>query len=300
MQAQPAAKPDTGNRFASMFLDYMIMTFVAVLIMLPGMAMRIAQMLEVGHGNDEFDLFGGNAYVALLGFALYFCKDCINGRSLAKRIMKLQVVDAKTLLPASPLQTLVRNATAPLWFIEGIVALVNPSRRLGDRIAGIKLVTFAPQQGEAKPNFVQVGLALAIAYAFCLLLWWPFHFITANYLKNKNRFVPASYNERTSKEIEKQLADSLQAFLQPDVRMYDKMEEGDTKYLSCIYTLNETFFDDPANANKVSATTRRILEERYPDKKLLARIKYVTKTESGIQINYAYIDLRKPPVAPKE
>lgn len=52
---------------------------------------------------------GSWAYLGILGLALYFCKDIINGRSLAKRLLKLQVVDNTTGEVASPMQCFVRN-----------------------------------------------------------------------------------------------------------------------------------------------------------------------------------------------
>ncbi|MEQ1585204.1 MAG: hypothetical protein ABL895_04955 [Cyclobacteriaceae bacterium] len=35
---------------------------------------------------------------------------------------------------------MLRNITAPLWMIEGIVTLFSPNRRLGDIIAGTRIV----------------------------------------------------------------------------------------------------------------------------------------------------------------
>ena len=66
-------------------------------------------------------------------------KDFYNSRSIGKRISGYIVVNKKG-LPASKTQCLVRNITILLWPIEGALLLINPSRRLGDFIAGTKVI----------------------------------------------------------------------------------------------------------------------------------------------------------------
>jgi hypothetical protein len=71
-------------------------------------------------------------------------KDFFNGQSPIKRINGYQVVDVSTLQPANKIKCLVRNVTALLWPIEAIFALINPQRRIGDFIAGTKLIEIKP------------------------------------------------------------------------------------------------------------------------------------------------------------
>ena len=94
---------------------------------------------------------------------VYFCKDCINGRSLAKRILNLQVLDYKKLTPASPLQCLFRNFFIIIWPIEVLISLFNQERRLGDRIAGTKVSSFNKQIGVKKINIGEVLLCFVLA-----------------------------------------------------------------------------------------------------------------------------------------
>ena len=49
---------------------------------------------------------GVSGYLAMFGFALYFCKDIFNGRSIAKRILNFQVVDNYTGESGKPLEVL--------------------------------------------------------------------------------------------------------------------------------------------------------------------------------------------------
>lgn len=67
-------------------------------------------------------------------------KDFYNGQSVVHRILGYKVVQVRTLNTASILQCMLRNITMPIWPIEGLVVLISPKRRLGDFIAGTKLI----------------------------------------------------------------------------------------------------------------------------------------------------------------
>lgn len=67
-------------------------------------------------------------------------KDFYNGRSIGKRVFGYQVVDIKTNSVASEIQCMARNLTLLIWPLEILIVLINPSRRLGDIIAGTKVI----------------------------------------------------------------------------------------------------------------------------------------------------------------
>jgi uncharacterized RDD family membrane protein YckC len=75
-------------------------------------------------------------------------KDFFGGQSVVNRLLGYQVVDRKTMRPATKVQCMLRNVTAPLWPIEGVFALAYPKRRLGDFIAGTMLVEVATSDPE--------------------------------------------------------------------------------------------------------------------------------------------------------
>jgi uncharacterized RDD family membrane protein YckC len=95
-------------------------------------------------------------------FVIYFCKDCIGGRSPAKRILKLVVVDNKTHAPATPLQSLIRNLFILIWPIEACVAFFNQKRRIGDRVAGTKLIRHTGNE-KWHINFKQIAVSILVA-----------------------------------------------------------------------------------------------------------------------------------------
>jgi len=137
---------NTGLRLASMILDHFFMCVITVLLLLPFGALNLFRILQHSSNAVSESLSGlsdrGEMYFFIAVAVIYVCKDCINGQSIAKRILKLQVLNAKDNQPASPLRCIVRNLLIPIWPLEVILTLINPEKRLGDRIAGTKVTGF--------------------------------------------------------------------------------------------------------------------------------------------------------------
>ncbi|MBX2963710.1 MAG: RDD family protein [Cyclobacteriaceae bacterium] len=172
-------KLNSGTRIGTMLLDHFIMTFVMMIVIAPGMVYDMMQTF--GNPDAQPKLFLGNIYLNVLGFSLYFNKDIILGRSPAKRILKLQVIDIKTNKPANPLKCFVRNLTTVLWPIEVLVGLINNERRIGDYLAGTKLTIFNPDEHKAEINWTLVIIALMTsALATYLTLFYPMELLFKN------------------------------------------------------------------------------------------------------------------------
>ena len=155
-----------------MLLDHGIMCFVVGIFIAPGMFYDIAQTF--GDFDAQPKLFLGNYYLNIFGFSLYFNKDIYQGRSPAKRILKLQIVDIKTNRPANPLKCFVRNLTIIVWPIEVIVGLINNERRIGDFIAGTKLTPYDPELHKVQPSWPQMIIAIVISVLVTYLtLFYP-------------------------------------------------------------------------------------------------------------------------------
>ena len=157
------------HRLTTMLLDHLIMSVVVMLFFIPA-ALNIEPGTDIEPGQIGA---GGLGWLQLAAFALYFCKDIINGRSLAKRMLKLQLVDNHTGAPADPVRTVVRNFFCFIWPVEVIVAMVNPARRIGDVVAGTRLEKFTPQPDEqSEPSYLRMAIAVAAAFVFVLVLAW--------------------------------------------------------------------------------------------------------------------------------
>ena len=132
------------------------------------------------------NLISGNNYEKSLDIAFsYFIafivlnKDIFNGQSFMKSILGLQVVDKKTGNVASELHCAIRNTTMLLWPIEAVVLLFSPTRRLGDLIAGTKLIAVERRSSKqwlanvkSKKFSSSSAIALLFGVSFVIFLWF--------------------------------------------------------------------------------------------------------------------------------
>ncbi len=149
-----------GPRIGAMLLDHVVMTFAIMFLVLPFTIGGFDGITDESTSTPPFssDLI---FYVMIFGMSLYFNKDMIQGKSVAKRALKLEVVDIKTGEVASSLKCLVRNLTIAVWPIEVIAVLISPSRRIGDLIAGTK-VEYITDERDSKPKVDFKNLLLSI------------------------------------------------------------------------------------------------------------------------------------------
>ena len=261
-----------GTRLAAMLLDHVFMTVIVMIFFVPGMISNFSDAVKVSHEPTDFNPMGGPMmYMTLFGFALYFCKDIINGRSLAKRILKLQIVDNKTGQVATPLQSLVRNIFCIIWIIEVIVAMTNTSRRLGDRVAGTKLIPYNPTLEQPGLTIGKILLPILISYGVSVLLFQLIPSIPST----RSDYSRSSYNQGESKKLERLITDSLGQYLVPEIRVYDTMYNSRLKYVSAILTLKENYIDDDDSFRQLQDMTTTLIYQQFPRETLQGQAKYV-------------------------
>jgi len=161
---------DVGTRIGSMILDHFIMTFASMII---GVVLSVLILLIV-HLFVEFESMQEVfpiliATVGLTVYPVYFNKDAIEGKSPAKRILKLIVVNNKTNEVASPIRTVARNCTIFFWPVEVLFVLFSPDRRLGDYIAGTRVVE-DDKTLKRKPKPIELVFSFLLGVAFMLPL----------------------------------------------------------------------------------------------------------------------------------
>ncbi|MFM2388040.1 MAG: hypothetical protein RL660_2797 [Bacteroidota bacterium] len=168
---------NVGTRLASMLLDHFFMTMIIGLMFIPFFADFVSSIEAQSHQVTS-NPFGNSFKIIMgLGYALYFLKDIISGRSLAKRILKLQVVDNRTGEVASPLKCFIRNLLIVLWIIEVLVVLGSPNRRLGDQLAGTRVVPFTDAIDTKKFSIKDYILPILIVGAIMVLLNLLFNYM---------------------------------------------------------------------------------------------------------------------------
>ncbi|MEO1050021.1 MAG: RDD family protein [Bacteroidota bacterium] len=158
---------NAGSRIGSMVIDHITMTFLVMIFAAPGMVYDMMQ--SFGNPDVQPKLFLGNYYLNIFAFSLYFNKDILSGRSIAKRILKFQIVNVRTNKPANSLRCFIRNLTIIFWPVEVIMGLVNNERRIGDFITGTKLTVYDPNEHKTKVNWLMAIVAILISMAFTYL-----------------------------------------------------------------------------------------------------------------------------------
>ncbi len=152
-----------------MLVDHFAMTFLSAL----GAMLIIAPFALIQNLMNDIELnvlgLSGNIFFMGLIFSLYYNKDILNGRSVAKRLLRLQVVDNKSNLVATPAQCVMRSLTLPMWPVEVLVTLFSPTRRIGDRIAGTRVVSFDPERRDPPVGKTQYAIAILISLAIVTL-----------------------------------------------------------------------------------------------------------------------------------
>jgi len=272
-----------------MILDHFIMTIIAMLFVIPVMITDLINIINANNDQPNFDFFNNPlSNLAILGFALYFCKDCIDGRSIAKRILKLQVVDNTTGQPARPVKCLIRNLFIIIWPVEAVVALINPERRLGDRVAGTRLTRFIPTTERRRAN---TGETLIVLFITCGLLYLGMNSLK-NWVLNREdteiHYIESSFNQAESQALMQILADSLGQYCTPEVRLYDKTQNTRLRYIAVILRLKENYLANDDTYMQLNTLVTDLIYKKYPKESFAGRLKYIFESSYKIESKSVY------------
>ena len=269
-----------GTRLGTMFLDHVFMTMIAFAFFLPATTTGFSNLFSISHEKTgAFFMERPMTYIALFGCALYFCKDILDGRSIAKRILKLQVVDNKTGKVATPLQCFVRNIFCIFWIIEVIVAITNPNRRLGDRVAGTKIVYYNPPLQQPKIDVGRLLLPIIVSYGLIIFM----NQLIPSVKSAKIIHVKASYNSTESKKLQQIIIDSLGKYLIPDVKLYEPLKNENLKYLSVILELKENWLTNSKSYQQLHQTTTNLIYSMFPIETFTGHVEYIYKSASQFE-----------------
>lgn len=277
-----------------MILDHIAMTMIAMVFFIPGMITSFIKAFEITHEQNNPAIFGELSYIGVVGFALYFCKDCINGRSIAKRTLKLQVVDNLNGSVASPLKTFVRNIFIVIWPIEVIMTLINPNRRIGDYVAGTKVISFNPELEQPKINIGQIGLSLVLAIGITFVAMMPLQKAMSKLETTPISYVESSLNENAANEMMQLFSDSLGNYATADIRIYDQIKENkDLKYISVILRLKTNLLEYDDDFKKIESSTISLLHSKFPEETFIGQIKFVYQQHESIISRTTILDWRR-------
>lgn len=231
-----------GSRIGAMFLDHIVMSFLMVLMLFPIMSFGFGDSLNDESLRSPF-YSGWELYLMIFAVSLYFNKDIIQGKSIAKRALKQEVIDVKTNEIASPFKCLIRNLSIIIWPIEVIVVLVSPSRRIGDFIAGTR-VEYISQNRDSKPpiNYKNVLLSIIIGFSILASLNVLFLDKIGDGSFESPDFISSSYNKELSDLFENTINDKHpDDILDTHFKVFDKVENDSIKYIAGTFYLTEDY-----------------------------------------------------------
>ncbi|RKE03852.1 RDD family protein [Marinifilum flexuosum] len=268
---------NAGLRLASMLVDHFIMTFVCMLIAVPGIFIAMFDVFTIDH--EPTDIFMGSAsFMFFVGFSAYFNKDIFNGRSAAKRILKLQVVDIKTGKAANPLKCFVRNIPIVFWPLEAVFVLANPKRRLGDFIAGTR-IEYVEHPEKNRMDWPKFTISVFIAIGFSFLMSLPFSYLSSMHETEKTPYVIESLNNQKSEEANAVFTTQLNDLIkEADFKIYDNIHGEERGYVAGI--LYFKYREDYEDFEQSESQIKELLAKKYPLEQYCCFIKFVYK-ESG-------------------
>lgn len=281
-----------GPRIGAMLLDHIVMTFAIMFLVLPFTIGGFDGITDESTTTPfSSDLI---FYVMIFGMSLYFNKDMIQGKSVAKRALKLEVVDIKTGEVASSLKCLVRNLTIAVWPIEVIAVLIRPSRRLGDLIAGTR-VEYITDERDSKPKVDFKNLLISLLIGFMILYLGSFLVKgkIGNGAFDNPDYIVTSYNKTLSTQLETHLDSTQTAYLiDTHVKVYDTIANDSLKYISALFYLNENYID----RSSFDGIKQEIFSSMYqivPKSDFILMGKFIYDGQSTKQSTWRTYDWRK-------
>ena len=284
-----------GKRIGAMLLDHIVMTFVIMIIAMPAMISNMADTFSdkpvAPKGTIDWSLI-----LMCFGMTLYFNKDMIQGKSIAKRALKQEVVDIKTGEVASALKCFVRNLTIAIWPIEVIVVLISPARRIGDFIAGTR-VELMTDERNSKPKVDFKKVAISLFLGFIILFAGSFLFkdklILGDSTSNDPAYIPSSYNKDLSLQLEEQINQTQDKYLlHADIKVYDKITNDSLKFVVASFDLKEDYIDD-SSFEDIKAEIFKSMYEIIPKDKFILKGKFIYDGENTKKSTVRTYDWRK-------
>ena len=264
-----------GVRIGSMILDHVIMSFCCGIICIPVLLISIFHTINNTHNYQDFIFIGSFIYAILIGFTMYFLKDSFDGRSFGKRITGLQVVNYKTDIVATPLRCLIRNLFIVIWPIEFVVTLINPDRRIGDYVAGTKVVLYNKNDTPIKINYAQIVSLFICVLLLLFVIMRPINNFLLKLDKNKSAYVPSSFNQQKSNEIMQIISDSIGHGIVSDIKVYDKMQNSNFKYISGVVKIDINMKTYKFEFDSIDDKLIKIIHTQFPIDSITGQIKFI-------------------------
>ena len=247
-----------GRRFSSMLID--LITILVVNIVCIAIAGEYQSYPIVLHNTTHYVFLHLNGFLVAALVGIFLFKDAIDGRSIGKRLCKLQVVSQNG-EKASVFQLIIRGLFIALGPVELIYILTYPNMRIGDKIAKTEIVNY--DFGQRKRTFDYIRLL----YLFVFIVFFGAIITAQRWVTNKNNvrtdFYEFSYDKNMSVDITLKLDSALGNSYSSSVRAYDSTKYTGTSYVSIIIKYERIEDIDIKNRRFVHAIADSICKLRF-------------------------------------
>ncbi len=267
-------KINKWKRIGAMYFDQMIMSTIAIVPV--GIIFIFTFKYEISHKEIHFIYLKNIMLLIAIAFNVYLLKDSFNGRSIGKRIFGFQLINRHGNV-ATPLQCYIRNLFFIIYPIEVIFVFFNPSRRLGDFVAGTTVVEYANKRSYSK---IAIFHTILIFIVFTTLFWFilkPFDTFLKNEDTKRIQYIETSYNKQKSEEANELLKNSLGENFTPDVVFYDSMKIGNDNYIDVLIRFKNYGDLDAIRFDSINSKTKNVLKSKF-SKNIKGRIQYYYKS----------------------
>jgi len=283
-----------GPRIGAMLLDHIVMCFIIVLLAMPVMSMEFKDAFKDNPFNTKNSI-DWTMLLMVFGLSLYINKDIIQGKSIAKRALKQEVIDIKSGEVASSIKCLIRNITIVLWPIEVIAVLINPSRRIGDFIAGTKVDYISVERNSRpKVNIRNIFISLLIGFG---LLYAPSVLFTNKFgdgAFDSPNYIESSYNKNLSNAIEQHLESTMKPYFQKvNILVYDSIANDSLKYVAANFLLSENYLDNESQFNAIKEELFNSIFEIIPKSDFILMGKFIYDGKTTKKSTWRTYDWRK-------
>ena len=283
-----------GSRIGAMLLDHIVMCFIIALLAMPVMSMEFKDAFKDNPFNTKSTI-DWTMIIMVFGLSLYFNKDMIQGKSIAKRALKQEVINIKTGEVASSIKCLIRNITIVLWPIEVIAVLISPSRRIGDFIAGTK-VDYISEERNSKPKVNTKNLLISLFIGFGLIYASSFLFSNnfGNGALDNPDYIESSYDKNLSNAIEQHLDSTMNTYLlNVNILVYDSIANDSLKYVAANFLLSENYIDNDSQFNEIKEEIFSSMFEIIPKSDFILMGKFIYDGKTSKKSTWRTYDWRK-------
>jgi len=283
-----------GSRLGSMLLDHFILSFFITFLVAPFSLIGISESLSE-ESTEMVMKVNWALYVLMFGLSVYFNKDAIKGKSLAKRILKHEIIDIKTNEIANPFKCLVRNFFIIIWPIEVIVVLASPTRRIGDFVAGTKVVYSSIERNDKAPvSFKSVVISVAFGFLIMFAFTKMFSGMTGKDIFKGPEYVETSYNKELSSQMENVVNNSHPEYLlDSHIQVYDEIENDTVKYVAATFYLTENYIDRDSEFTKIKDEIFNSMFEVIPKEEFILFGKFIYRGPSSMKSTGRNYDWRE-------